>query len=72
MDKNSLWPYFRYETQQANIVVSPLKCDPYDDSVTLNGLDNRLEELKNTRDAISNNTDRLDELNSKLEELNVS
>ena len=68
--------------QQANISVSTLKCDPYDDSVTLDGLNSELEKLKSTPDRLDdidskleelNNTpDRLDELDSKVEELNVS
>ena len=37
--------YFRFEIQQASISVSTLKCDPYDDSVTLDELDSRLKEL---------------------------
>ena len=37
--------YFRFEMQQANISVSTLKCDPYDDSVTLDDLDSGLKEL---------------------------
>ena len=68
--------------QQANISVSTLKCDPYDDSVTLDGLNSELEKLKSTLDRLDdidskleelNNTpDRLDELDSQLEKLNVS
>ena len=71
--------YFRFEIQQASISVSALKCDPYDDSVTLDGLNSELEKLKSTPDRLDdidskleelNNTpDRLDELDSKVEEL---
>ena len=48
--------------QQANISVSTLKCDPYDDSVTLDDLNSELEKLKST-------PDRLDDIDSKLEKL---
>ena len=35
--------------QQANISVSTLKCHPYDDLITLDDLDSRLEKFKNTK-----------------------
>ena len=43
--------HFRYESQQAKIFVSQLKCDPYDDPVLgdrLDDIDSKLEKLKNT------------------------
>ena len=44
--------YFRSEMQQANISVSTLKCDPYDDSVTLDDLDSRLKELNVSKEKL--------------------
>ena len=38
--------YFRFEMQQASISVSTLKCDPYDDSVTLADLDSNIKDIK--------------------------
>jgi hypothetical protein len=41
--------HFRFESQQAKIFVSKLKCDPYDDPVLgdrLDGIDKELEKLK--------------------------
>ena len=43
--------YFRFESQQAKIFVSQLKCDPYDDPPfgdRLDDIDSMLEKLKNT------------------------
>ena len=37
--------YFRFEMQQASISVSTLKCDPYDDSVTLADLDSNIKDI---------------------------
>ena len=48
--------YFRFETQQAKIFVSTLKCDPYDDSVTLDDLDSK---IKDNSDNIDINTDNI-------------
>ena len=43
--------HFRFESQQAEIFVSQLKCDPYDDPPLgdrLDDIDSKLEKLKNT------------------------
>ena len=53
LDNNFLHVYvlhFRFESQQAKIFVSKLKCDPYDDPVLgdrLDDIDSKLDELKN-------------------------
>ena len=58
--------------QQANISVSTLKCDPYDDSVTLDDLDSK---IKDNSANIAINTDNsnddsvtLDDLDSKIKD----
>ena len=44
--------HFRYESQQAKIFVSQLKCDPYDDQPfgdRFDDIDSKLEKLKSTQ-----------------------
>ena len=44
--------HFRFESQQAKIFVSQLKCDPYDDPPfgdRLDDIDSKLEKLKSTQ-----------------------
>ena len=46
---DNIFLHFRYESQQAKIFVSQLKCDPYDDPVLgdrLDDIDSKLEKLK--------------------------
>ena len=52
--------------QQASISVSTLKCDPYDDSVTLDDLDSK---IKDNSANIAINTDNITKSAVQLEKL---